>query len=70
MMYADEICQVMNCINSRERTIEGFIDIFSQSGWKLSQVKRDAGNKILWPCIIAVPDEKGIAHANQAVRSR
>ena len=36
-------------------TIANFADLLSSSGWKLQEVRKNPGNKMWWPMIVAVP---------------
>ena len=47
--------EMMLAVNASERTIADFQGIFTESGWKLAEVRRVPGSKVLWPSIIAVP---------------
>ncbi|THG98942.1 hypothetical protein EW026_g3332 [Hermanssonia centrifuga] len=46
---------MLNNLNARERTIGGFLHLLSSSGWRLVAVRKNPGNKMWWPMIIAVP---------------
>ncbi|EJC99901.1 S-adenosyl-L-methionine-dependent methyltransferase [Fomitiporia mediterranea MF3/22] len=46
---------VFGVLNAGERTIDGFKEILSSSGWKLQEVRRNASSSIFKPAIIAHP---------------
>ncbi|KAI5119663.1 hypothetical protein M0805_007754 [Coniferiporia weirii] len=46
---------MLSSLNSAERTIDGYISIIEEGGWKLLEVRKNPGSKIWWPSLVCVP---------------
>ncbi|EJD00229.1 S-adenosyl-L-methionine-dependent methyltransferase [Fomitiporia mediterranea MF3/22] len=46
---------VFGVLNAGDRTIGGFKDILSSSGWKLQEIRRNSSSSIFKPAMISVP---------------
>ncbi|KAJ3519830.1 hypothetical protein NM688_g9245 [Phlebia brevispora] len=48
---------MLNNLNANERTVTAFRDLLASAGWRLYEIRKNPGNKMWWPMIVAVPTE-------------